>query len=1543
MSIHVTVNADPMCVRRSGLMFSDLEQIKKYERGRRRRLRLEQVRQQSKNIASKILEQTKNITRKELNNLENDENSKLKRLHEEKLMEIQRRYQEDMEEIGLAHESALAQPDVDAILREKKCKNQLIANERGKEAVKRLKESTKIDDNINKQQERLRQVREIEDIRSSMIANLPKKKSIMKQKDIDIIPTTSSSTTVKPSQSSIIENTATVCRKTTKQSPKKRVGKKIRSKLSSYKSPKSKVTIINSKKSPPQQIGVEIHRENTDELNPINTEYTEVPCYSQCYRKSDTESDKITSNQLSSANKDEKLLKYNPSDYQNDICSSNQSSISSIITDDSSYFSDRPSVAPIISDDLSTSKHQTVLINNEIKLYDHKTREKSVYNHPEGLVERENIKCVPNATEMARKIAEIENNNPNKLKNQRLIAKKRGDDAILRNKVRRDYENLMNNLDHLSREERKLKSTQVNNSINYNNYMNQSRRKELNDIRERKLDRAYEIAIGDIPDSDPEAIITLHSRNDSPLSEKNNDVAWETPPIDDNNELLSREEQILDMLKKVERQKRLLLQEFGATLPNDVFSASMTPLFIDNDKNEQVSSNNFEIKSAVVQSPEIKVINMSQTNNKKTPKSKKKIKKPLKSISQTSTGTSEIAVQTQSQDDKDKNVNGEDKSIQVELSPERINNLSKNLNDTRKSEIPEHIDPVVTIITHSHSDISTADSSNHGVVINVGHGRVDITPKKLPKRIETRSLPSSKSGSPIKRLSIDSKTSISAPASRAVTPDNNYQDITDESTNSTTTQTSSIFEERKNSTKQRKNATNRTKTNYPRGANVSIDTDNLSPEIKSHDVSINQPYLLPRRRIKYKERSDTSTSYASLPPVNPQQYNNDGIFSNFSSILELVDSSANETINRMRANVSPVSTPETPSPRTMRIPSNIPNIERITRILKFNSKIDTDNNEQTVHEREILNQRRVIRRKIPIYQHELLTYSSPSSDNIEDYEYTDENNDEFEAMKHEEELQNSCTEKIASLTALIEKLRDEKRDIELSMLAPSDDTVLMKLPSPKLKPGSRVQELQNLVENIELIHDELAKTLAESGNNLIMKNNGKMDQLVSSPVYSDEVSPVMNADNFKGKPRIISDERVHFDLRRIRRTHDEIQTAKIDKIYQHHDINDNNIVEKLSQEILELSKNVGMKDISSKMPEKNDQWDKNDVEFTPILADIPKISNKSPGSSGGNGQLGTDTNFVARQELSTIDELDTTDTATRSYISAKHSPKKQQRTPSKRQQTNNKHVSINNQETPTNNENPSTSMRKSPINNSEKNDKHTSPLSTSKKHQQRQEQRNDNNTGENLSIEKSVKSPDSFLTHYSARNFGGGDFFDRINIKNAITSYETKIKCEKKLSSSSNSLSGFSGISHILTTSSSKSSDIITSQFKTIESQLEEMGLLSLIPIARKTREASALSSSSNSDTTLTINKRTKSSMKKLHDGNSLAILDFSDVSSISIREASKSTERTVLMKARTSTPNIQNHNYTSEKSNATTTSGTSSKSLQDYSDSLASKILTIH
>lgn len=43
MSINVTVSGNPINIRRGRVVLSDLDQIKKNERDRRRRLRLEQV------------------------------------------------------------------------------------------------------------------------------------------------------------------------------------------------------------------------------------------------------------------------------------------------------------------------------------------------------------------------------------------------------------------------------------------------------------------------------------------------------------------------------------------------------------------------------------------------------------------------------------------------------------------------------------------------------------------------------------------------------------------------------------------------------------------------------------------------------------------------------------------------------------------------------------------------------------------------------------------------------------------------------------------------------------------------------------------------------------------------------------------------------------------------------------------------------------------------------------------------------------------------------------------------------------------------------------------------------------------------------------------------------------------------------------------------------------------------------------------------------------------------------------------------------------
>jgi hypothetical protein len=50
-------------------------------------------------------------------------------------------------------------------------------------------------------------------------------------------------------------------------------------------------------------------------------------------------------------------------------------------------------------------------------------------------------------------------------KNHKANAQRRGEDAILREKVRKDYQTLMQNLNHLAQEERKLKACQIQSNM----------------------------------------------------------------------------------------------------------------------------------------------------------------------------------------------------------------------------------------------------------------------------------------------------------------------------------------------------------------------------------------------------------------------------------------------------------------------------------------------------------------------------------------------------------------------------------------------------------------------------------------------------------------------------------------------------------------------------------------------------------------------------------------------------------------------------------------------------------------------------------------------------------------------------------------------------------------------------------------------------------------------------------------------------------------------------------------------------------------------
>lgn len=154
---------------------------------------------------------------------------------------------------------------------------------------------------------------------------------------------------------------------------------------------------------------------------------------------------------------------------------------------------------------------------------------------------------------------------------------------------------------------------------------------------------------------------------------------------------------------------------------------------------------------------------------------------------------------------------------------------------------------------------------------------------------------------------------------------------------------------------------------------------------------------------------------------------------------------------------------------------------------------------------------------------------------------------------------------------------------------------------------------------------------------------------------------------------------------------------------------------------------------------------------------------------------------------------------------------------------------------------------------------------------------------------------------------------------------------ENKHKTTSTSLYSFSGLSGISEITSSPSSDMLkhNSSPEEMEIALKKLGLGWAVTTLKKTREASALSSSSNSDVTPINTARRMISPTKKHDSNGFP--DISDVSSISIKEASKSTEQAVLLKGRTSTPKFQNSNSNSERSSTTNTS----ESIQDPSESL--------
>ncbi|XP_018563252.1 uncharacterized protein LOC108904987 [Anoplophora glabripennis] len=176
MSINVTVTGNPISIKRGKMVTSDSYQAKK-EFEKRRLMRLEQVRQQSKDIAENVRNKVRKEKKKQMREIEEEGKEKLKNWQNRKLLELQTQYEEALQELGTGHKEAMDFVDENEILTEQKKLSDKIATHRGQVAATEL-QIQKNKENLKKaipiQQKKF--VRDIENTRASLVSGLKKNK-----------------------------------------------------------------------------------------------------------------------------------------------------------------------------------------------------------------------------------------------------------------------------------------------------------------------------------------------------------------------------------------------------------------------------------------------------------------------------------------------------------------------------------------------------------------------------------------------------------------------------------------------------------------------------------------------------------------------------------------------------------------------------------------------------------------------------------------------------------------------------------------------------------------------------------------------------------------------------------------------------------------------------------------------------------------------------------------------------------------------------------------------------------------------------------------------------------------------------------------------------------------------------------------------------------------------------------------------------------------------------------------------------------------------
>ncbi|XP_028137289.1 uncharacterized protein LOC114331818 [Diabrotica virgifera virgifera] len=171
MSINVHVSGNPIRISRGKMVTADFDPSKK-EFDRRRLIRLQQVRDQSKKIAENVRNRVRKEKLMQMKQIEEDGKQKLKNSQNRKLLELQTQYKKALKEIGLGHKEAQDIGDKEDLLEEQKFIEQELASKRGHKATCKL-QSQKHEADYKKTAitDRKKLVREIENTRAAMLTN----------------------------------------------------------------------------------------------------------------------------------------------------------------------------------------------------------------------------------------------------------------------------------------------------------------------------------------------------------------------------------------------------------------------------------------------------------------------------------------------------------------------------------------------------------------------------------------------------------------------------------------------------------------------------------------------------------------------------------------------------------------------------------------------------------------------------------------------------------------------------------------------------------------------------------------------------------------------------------------------------------------------------------------------------------------------------------------------------------------------------------------------------------------------------------------------------------------------------------------------------------------------------------------------------------------------------------------------------------------------------------------------------------------------------